>query len=639
MGEKEDREKAEKLAAARKRVAALQKKKKAAAGGAGEKSSAATKGKDAPKKDDEEDGIEAEAQVEPDDKDTSRADVVPESATPGAVEATEADSKDHDGNEGAAASVDADEEVFNAAISTANVASPPPASDTVVSPTATSPPAADQELSSSTKATGTRRLGRQPSVSIQSKIRSTSFRDNGPLSPAALSGNPMNRIEELERENKRLARESEEYEKRWRRVEEELEEVREENATKSGGSDADGEIRRLRAEIETLRRRTSTTATVSRRESSADDANLDTLKGELERKDSTISDMQLEISRLRSQLSSQTEGCETHGEQIAALQASLSSAEAKLGKLETELSDTKKALSKASEKAVLDGTERTSKDTKIRTLERELQEAVAQRDELAKKAEQLDKKVEAMNKLHREAESRHASKLATAEASAREVPALRAKIEKAESENARLREKHKRAMSGDAGGEGLDELEDEERQKLERRIRELEGEVFDLRRGVWRDKRIAMQPRGDEGESRISLEPAGAEDFDEVDLTGSGNASSRRRSFANQHSQQRHSNFAQVLNSGLAAFRASTTSPGTQPTRPRNDSLLQEFDDDDTFDENAFAHAQREEEARKMVEHVREVKRGLKQWAGWRLDLVDARRAGVGVGIGEIFDV
>ncbi|OCT46223.1 putative myosin heavy chain, embryonic smooth muscle isoform [Cladophialophora carrionii] len=623
MGEKEDREKAEKLAAAKKRVAALQKKKKAAAGGAGEKSSAVTKGKDAPKNDhDGEDGTEAEAQVEPDDKDAPGA--------AGAVDATEADSKDHDGNEGTAASVDADgeEEASNAAIS-----------ETVLSPTTTSPAAADQEQSSTTKGVGARHLGRQPSVSLQSKIRSTSFRDSGPLSPAALSGNPMSRIEELERENKRLARESEEHEKRWRRVEEELEELREENATKSVGNDADGEIRRLRAEIETLRRRTSTTATMSRRESSGDDANRETLKGELERKDSTIADMQLEISRLRSQLSSQTEGCETHGEQIAALQASLSSAEAKLGRLETELSDTKKALSKASEKAVLDGTERTSKDTKIRTLERELQEAAAQRDELAKKAEQLDKKVEAMNKLHREAESRHASKLAAAEASAREVPALRAKIEKAESENARLRERHKRAMSGDAGGDGLDELEDEERQKLERRIRELEGEVFDLRRGVRRDRRIAMQPRGDEGESRTSLEPAGAEDFDEVDLTGSGNASSRRRSFANQHAQQRHSNFAQVLNSGLAAFRASTTSPGTQQNRPRNDSLLQEFDDDDTFDENAFAHAQREEEARKMVEHVREVKRGLKQWAGWRLDLVDARRAGVGVGFGEIFDV
>ena len=531
---------------------------------------------------------------------------------------------------------DADEEAFDAAISAASAASPPPDTKTVAFPATISPPSADQDLSSHTKG-GAQHQGRQPSVSLQSKIRSTSFRDNGPLSPAALSRDALSRVEELERENRNLSREAEEHERRWRRVEEELEELRERNAERPAGSDAESEIQRLRSEIETLRKRTSTTASVRRREISVDDLTVESLKAELEKKDSTIADMELEISRLRSQLSSQTEGCDAHGEQIAALQVSLSSAETKLRAVENELSDTKNALSKASEKALVDGTERTSKDTKLRTLERELQEATSQRDEVAKEAEQLDKKVEAMNKLHKEAEARHATRLAAAETSAREVPALRARIEKAESESARLRAKQKRVLSGDGGGEGLDELEDEERQKLERKIRDLEGEVFDLRRGVWRDKRVSMQPRGDEEELRTSLDRTGAEDFDEVDLTGSGNASSRRRSFANQ--QQRHSNFAQVLNSGLAAFRASTTSPSGQQTRPRNDILVQEFDDDDTFDENAFAHAQREEEARQMVEHVREVKKGLKQWAGWRLDLVEARRAGVGIGFGEIFEV
>lgn len=530
--------------------------------------------------------------------------------------------------------------------------------DAVESPATISPPSADHELpsSSSTTTRGPRHSARQPSVSLQSKIRSTSFRDNGPLSPALVTPSGLSRPEELERENKRLAREAEEHEKRWRRVEEELEELREQNAEKSvsggvggGGADADqGEIQRLRAEVETLRRRTSTTA---RRGSSTGGDDVESLKTELESKDSTIADMQLEISRLRGQLSSQTEGCETHGEQISALQTSLSTTEGKLRHAETELADTKKALSKASEKAVLDGTERTSKDTKIRTLERELEDAIAKRDEVVKKAEQLDKKVEAMNKLHREAEARNASKLAASEASARELPVLRAKIEKLNSENSRLREKHKRVMSGGGGDEGLDELEDEERQKLERKIRELEAQVFDLQRGVWRDKRIQMQPRGDESGSRTSLDPGAGEDFDDVDLSGSGNAS-RRRSSGNllqSHSQPRHSGFTQVLNSGLAAFRASTTSPDAhqqqQQNRPRNDSLLQEFDDDfgdAGFDEHAFAHAQREEEARKMVEHVREVKRGLKAWVGWRLDLVDARTAAGGGGVGgfgEVFDV
>lgn len=589
-------------------------------------------------KEDEPDAAEAEVEAEDEEKDK-------DDAAEAAVETEEKPADDTNTTTAAVDVPDADEAAFNDAIKAASaggVASLSP--DAVESPATISPPAADQELaSSSTTARGQRHSTRQPSVSLQSKIRSTSFRDSGPLSPALVTPSGLSRPEELERENKRLAREAEEHEKRWRRVEEELEELREQNAERSisGGADADGEISRLRAEVETLRRRTNTAA---RRESSlavgGDD--VESLKTELESKDSTIADMQLEISRLRGQLSSQTEGCETHGEQISALQSSLSSVENKLRGLQTELADTKKALSRASEKAVLDGTERTSKDTKIRSLERELEEAISKRDEVVKKAEQLDKKVEAMNKLHREAESRNSNKLATSEATARELPGLRAKIEKLESENSRLREKHKRVMSGSGGDEGLDELEDEERQKLEKKIRDLEGQVFDLQRGVWRDKRMQMQPRGDDG-SRTSLDPG--EDFDEVDLSGSGNASRRRSSgnLLHQQSQTRHSGFTQVLNSGLAAFRTSTTSPDSQSrqqNRPRNDSLLQEFDDDDTgFDEHAFARAQAEEEARKMVEHVREVKRGLKGWVGWRLDLVDARRASGGVGFGEIFDV
>ncbi|OAP55650.1 hypothetical protein AYL99_09802 [Fonsecaea erecta] len=609
--------------AAKKRVAQLQKKKKAAAAGSGEKSTTAAK--DPSKKGDEPVGDRTEGDVDADtqEKATSKVDEVGDAeAIPPAAEAE--------------AEVDADEEAFTAAIQAASANSPTP--ETVLSPATSSPPSGDQDQPSSTKGASARHAARQPSISLQSKIRSTSFRDSGPLSPALMSGNPLLRVEELEKENKRLTREAEAHEKRWRKLEEELEEVREENAEKQANGEADEEIRRLRAEIEALRRRASLNTTTLSRRGSAAGEDVAVLKAELERKDSAIADMQLEISRLRGQLSSQAQGCEAHGEQIAGLQASLSSAETKLKTLESDLSDAKKALSKASEKAVLDSTERTSKEMKIRALEKELQETAAQRDEVVKKAEQLEKKIEVMNKLHREAEARHASKLAAAEATAREVPALRMKIEKAENETAQLRERHKRVMSGDGGGEGLDELEDEERQKLERRIRELEGQVFDLQRGVWRDKRVQMQPRGDDVGSRTSLDP-GPEDFDDVDLSGPGNTSGRRRSSVNQQQQQtRHSNFAQVLNSGLAAFRASTTSP-SQQTRARNDSLLQEFDDDEAFDENAFARAQKEEEARQMVEHVREVKRGLKQWTGWRLDLVEARRAGVGVGYGEIFEL
>jgi hypothetical protein len=56
-------------------------------------------------------------------------------------------------------------------------------------------------------------------------------------------------------------------------------------------------------------------------------------------------------------------------------------------------------------------------------------------------------------------------------------------------------------------------------------------------------------------------------------------------------------------------------------------------DDDFEFDEETFRAAQ-EEEARKRVERVREVKRGLKSWENWRIDIVDIR-----AGIGGVFEV
>ncbi len=95
--------------------------------------------------------------------------------------------------------------------------------------------------------------GRQPSISIQSKLRSESFRRGSSsqdpaspigalksptFSPTSLAGEGAHeifqkqaqRIEELERENKRLATESQEAVARRRKVEDELEELREASA-------------------------------------------------------------------------------------------------------------------------------------------------------------------------------------------------------------------------------------------------------------------------------------------------------------------------------------------------------------------------------------------------------------------------
>lgn len=90
------------------------------------------------------------------------------------------------------------------------------------------------ELPSSTPA-----HGRKPSIAVESRQRSASFyrAAGGPTSPTATTPGggvssdiyreQAQRIEELEKENKRLAAEVESGEARWKKGEEELEELRE----------------------------------------------------------------------------------------------------------------------------------------------------------------------------------------------------------------------------------------------------------------------------------------------------------------------------------------------------------------------------------------------------------------------------
>ena len=63
--------------------------------------------------------------------------------------------------------------------------------------------------------------------------------------------------------------------------------------------------------------------------------------------------------------------------------------------------------------------------------------------------------------------------------------------------------------------------------------------------------------------------------------------------------------------------------------------------DDEGFDEDAFRLAQ-EEEAKRRLERIREVKRGLDQWKGWRVDITEQRtHGGLGPGreVGPVFEM
>ncbi|KAJ5124479.1 uncharacterized protein N7515_008304 [Penicillium bovifimosum] len=651
MADDEERIKAEKLAAAKKRVAQLQKKKKAK-----KTSTAGTDTKD-----------EATKETE---RTESAEDI------PGAESSTETPAEDKQDEPAA-------EPEATAPAQPDEVEEPQsqPTDAQVESPTEPMPPAPtspgpDAEPLPVRPDTGRGSHGRQPSLSIQSKMRSSSFRktsvSQGSVSPSpsttvkspAQSLPPLTgdgdsvhevfrkqstKIEELEKDNKRLEKELSDATTRWRKTEEQVEDLREASVDSAElreqlkkAEEKIASIDSLKEEIASLQRQNAQLQTRSHRNTSTTESPPADLVRQLESKSATIESMELEISNLRAQATSQTSSNEAHSAQVAALEEKVSKTQASLEKTQRELSDTKAALTRASDKAVKEGVDKTSTETLIKSLQRSLEESKTEKSESDKKIETLDKKLQAMANLHKETETRHQTRLRESEKSEKELAIMRKKIASIENENLRLREEsdrlRTRQTTGGADDDAIDELEDEERQRLERRIRELEGEVFDLRRGVWQEKRQELAHYPDE----TSPGSDAANAFDDVDLVGGRPDHARRRSMG----QPQHSSFSTVLSSGLAAFTGaagsraragSSNPPGTRGSL----ELVSEENLDDEFDEEAFARAQAEEEGRKRVEWMRDIKSKLRDWNGWRLDLVDSRAGaeGAGVGMGEIFEV
>ena len=324
----------------------------------------------------------------------------------------------------------------------------------------------------------------------------------------------------------------------------------------------------------------------------------------------------MEISNLRSQIEKHASSSDTHTEQVTALEVKLDRAERAAGGAQRELLDARKSLERASEKAVKEGSERTSAETKIRSLTRETSDFRKNSEESLKRVETLEKKLAALNILHKDSDARRQNVERERERADKDITELRRRLASFESENSKLKQEReglrKKDVSGGTDEEGLDELEDEGRKRLEARVRELEGELFELKRGVWKERKRELQG-GNEGSIGS---PTGG--FDEVDL--SGPLSPGRRASVKSRGQ----GFAGVLSSGFSAFTGSGEKGGL------------EDEDEDGFDEEAFRAAQ-EEEGRRRLERVREVKRGLREWEGWRMDIVDCRVGGGGAG--EIFDV
>jgi hypothetical protein len=353
------------------------------------------------------------------------------------------------------------------------------------------------------------------------------------------------------------------------------------------------------------------------------------LQAQLASKSATIEEMEMELSRLRAQATRQANADGTDREQITALEEKLARAELAASKSSRELADLKREMERATEKAVREGSSRTSAETKVRSLEQEVASLTSDKDDLTRKLDSVEKKVTALGTLHKENDSRSQALRREKEAVEKETSELKSKVERLEAENTRLRKKD--AAEGGGDDDGVDELEDEERRRLEKKVRDLEAEVYDLRRGIWHQRRKELEPGAEEDGSPGS-------GFTNVDL-GSGLISpgAGRKASANARGPGFSDFFATLT--GAGGHNTATGAGGTSGELNEKDDGFLDDEDDMDFDEDAFRRAQ-QEEAQARLERIKEIKRGLKNWEGWRLDLVDLRRGGGGVmAAGEVFDV
>ncbi|PSK35906.1 hypothetical protein B9Z65_5721 [Elsinoe australis] len=479
---------------------------------------------------------------------------------------------------------------------------------------------------------------RTPSVTLQSRQRSESFRKGSTTSSGLKSpGLPIvdsegevqelyrkqaARIEELEKQVEAQSQ----IEAKLRKTEEELEQLREGSddvvALKSKAAQADetaAEVERLKkSELSSTQRQlTQAQQSASNRRKSSAGVPSD-LTAQLASKTSTIESLELELSNLKYQISVHESDKSAHEINVKNLEQRATAAEQKSTSLQSEIDKLKETLSApATETKSTDAdNDPESLQRKISVLESSVRTAESTTDAATNRATNLESKIETLTKWHRESSTQNATR-------EKEVKDLKARV------------KALTQARTDAAGEDLSDLEDEEREKLNSRIRDLEAENFELRRGVWRDKRAALQPGMEDGG-----EGAGSPLYEDVDLNGSGsNPYGGRPSFGAGGRQS--STFSDVLHSGISAFTGRDNPRGprrgsdVRGQRKQSMSLLSE----DGFDEDAFRMAQ-EDEAKARIERIREVKRGLENWRGWRMDLADQRQAGLpGFVTGPVFEV
>ncbi|KAK1071710.1 hypothetical protein LTR74_003081 [Friedmanniomyces endolithicus] len=478
---------------------------------------------------------------------------------------------------------------------------------------------------------------RQPSLSMQSRQRSESFRQGapstiatdlksggGPLSPGIevqdLYKKQAARIEELERENVAYKVQQEEGAARLVKAEEELDGLREGSSDVAELRSKAKDAERLGTELAAAQRQLAQAPTAKSGNRRVSGASPD-VGHELASKTSTIEALELELSNIRSQLLGLQSMLSERNTSIQDIEDRSKATEAVAENYRQELEQLKVSMAFPSDETKEANDDPEALTKRITVLESDLRTANSTLDTAQHRARSLEQKIEALTKMHRDA-----SQASTAKD--KELTELRHQ----------QRRRDKPSHERDASEFELGEEEEAETGALQTRIRALEAENFDLRRGVWWEKRAELQP---------GMQDDGAE-YEDVDLNNSaGNNGGPYSPLARGSVPRQHSNFQDLITSGISAFtgRPREVSGSVeqrqqqqlqQRQRQQSMSLLSEGDEGE-FDAEAFRVAQ-EEEGKRRVERVREVKRGLEGWRGWRVDLVEGRR-GSAVGAGEVFEV
>lgn len=258
----------------------------------------------------------------------------------------------------------------------------------------------------------------------------------------------------------------------------------------------------------------------------------------------------------------------------------------------------------------------TPSSTERSTSEQGINSMDLPREELQREVFALQEKIKTLNNEKIQYESQIQTEKRQRETAERECIDLRTRLAQVEMENLQFVVEKERASQIHENTE-ITKEKSEERNRLEKRVRDLEAEIYKLRGDTWKERRRSA--------ARLksnSITSPGTK-FTEVDLGG-------------ELSPRRHN--TQADKGGLGGFISSSFNAltGTDNGLDDDGGFLEDSELID-FDEDAFRRA-KEEEAKERIERIKDIKRSLKKWEGWKLDIAESRRLNSG-GSGVIFEV